>query len=266
MATDYIFITPEQLFFAATLIAVNIGSSFLLHLGLGRQWLIAALRMVGQLLLIGFLLDWIFTLNNPWWILGIALFMATTAAVTAVGRTKKRFPLIYWNSFISILAAVFFVMGLALTGILKVDPWYAPQYLFPLLGMVLGNTLNGISLGLDRFMENLSTRCKEVEMLLGLGATSWEATHELIRDALRTSMIPTLNSMMVMGVVSLPGMMTGQILAGASPSEAVRYQIVIVFMIAAAAACGATSVVILAFRRLFNSRHQLQIEQLRVIL
>jgi putative ABC transport system permease protein len=100
-------------------------------------------------------------------------------------------------------------------------------------------------------------------MLLSLGATSWESAHELISDSLRTSMIPTLNSMMVMGIVSLPGMMTGQILAGVSPGEAVRYQIMMIFLIATAAALGATLIVVLAFRALFNSRHQLLLERLR---
>ena len=131
--------------------------------------------------------------------------------------------------------------------------------------MVLGNTLNGISLGLERFLDSLSVRRKEVEMLLSLGATSWEAANELIRDALRTSMIPTLNSMLVMGVVSLPGMMTGQILAGISPGEAVRYQIIVVFILAAAAALGSILIVILTFRALFNSRHQLLLKRLQTL-
>ena len=213
METNYIFLTTGQLLTASVLMAVNIGLSLILKLGLAKQWSIASLRMVGQLLLVGFLLDWVFALNNPFWILGVALFMATIASITAVGRTRKRFSAIYLNSFISILGAGFFVMFFALSGVLQIDPWYSPQYLFPLLGMVLGNTLNGISLALERFMDSLSVRRKEVEMLLSLGATSWEAAHDLIRDALRTSMIPTLNSMMVMGIVSLPGMMTGQILA-----------------------------------------------------
>ena len=102
-------------------------------------------------------------------------------------------------------------------------------------------------------------------MLLSLGATSWEAANELIRDALRTSMIPTLNSMLVMGVVSLPGMMTGQILAGISPGEAVRYQIIVVFILAAAAALGSILIVILTFRALFNSRHQLLLKRLQTL-
>ena len=263
METNYIFLTTGQLLIASVLMVVNIGLSLILKLGLAKQWSIGSLRMAGQLLLVGFLLDWVFALNNTSWILGVALFMTTIASITAVGRTQKRFSTIYLNSFISILGAAFFVVFFALSGILQIDPWYSPQYLFPLLGMVLGNTLNGISLALERFMDSLSVRRKEVEMLLSLGATSWESAHDLIRDALRTSMIPTLNSMMVMGIVSLPGMMTGQILAGVSPGEAVRYQIMMIFVIASGAALGATLVVVLAFRALFNSRHQLLLKRLR---
>jgi putative ABC transport system permease protein len=138
------------------------------------------------------------------------------------------------------------VTGFAVAGIIRVQPWYDPQYLIPLLGMVLGNTLSGISLGLDRFMDSLATQRDQVETLLALGATRWEAAHSQVRDAIRVGMIPTVNSMMVMGLVSLPGMMTGQILAGANPIDAVRYQIVIIFMIAAGAALGIFGVVLLA--------------------
>jgi len=263
MENNYIFLTSEQLLFASMLMAVNIGLSIIIRLGMGKQWIIASLRMTGQLLLVGFLLDWVFALNNPVWILGVALFMTTIASITAVGRTSKRFTEIYVSSFVSVLGTAFFIMFFALKGILLIDPWYSPQYLFPLLGMVLGNTINGISLGLDRFMDSLSVRRKEVEMLLSLGATSWEAANELVRDALRTSLIPTINSMLVMGIVSLPGMMTGQILAGVSPGEAVRYQIIVVFIIAAAAALGSTAVIILAFRALFSPGHHLLIDRLR---
>ena len=232
---------------------------------MSKKWIIASLRMTTQLLLVGFLLDWIFTLNNPIWILIVALFMTTISTITAVGSTNKRFAEIYMSSFVSIIGAVFFIMFFALKGILKIDPWYSPQYLFPLLGMILGNTINGISLGLDRFMDGLSVRRKEVEMLLNLGATSWESVYDLVRDALRTSLIPTINSMLVMGIVSLPGMMTGQILAGISPGEAVRYQIIVIFLIAAATTLSSTAVIILAFRALFSSNHQLLFNRLRKV-
>jgi putative ABC transport system permease protein len=132
-----------------------------------------------------------------------------------------------------------------------------------MLGMILGNTLTGISLGLERFMEGLVTNRNGIETLLALGATRWEATHREVQTAVKTGMIPTINSMMVMGLVSLPGMMTGQILAGASPIDAVRYQIVIVFAIASGSALGTIGVVLLAWLTLLSSNHQLRSDGLR---
>jgi putative ABC transport system permease protein len=122
--------------------------------------------------------------------------------------------------------------------------------------MILGNTLNGISLGLERLGEELAAHRDQVETLLALGATRWEAACQPIRRAVRTGMTPTLNGMMVAGIVTLPGMMTGQLLAGVSPIEAVKYQIVILFLLASAAALGTVGAVLLGFRHLFNAHHQ----------
>ena len=262
MPTSYLTITYGQLALAALLIVVNLGISIAFRLGLTRSLLIATLRMVVQLLLIGFVLEWLFSQQNPGLIMAIALLMAGVAGQAAVSRTKRRFVGIYWNSILSTLTAAAVVTGIAVGGIVRVNPWYDPQYLIPLLGMVLGNTLNGISLGLDRFMEGLVNQKNQVETLLTLGATRWEAAHAQVKDAVRTGMIPAINSMMVMGLVSLPGMMTGQILAGASPIDAVRYQIVIVFMIASGTALGTFGVVLLAFNRLLSPTHQLRLDLL----
>ncbi|PSN80300.1 iron export ABC transporter permease subunit FetB [filamentous cyanobacterium CCP4] len=262
MESDYIVIGYGQLALAALLILVNVALSAALQLGLGKSLLIAALRMVVQLLLIGFVLEWLFTQDKALIILAIALVMTAIAGVSAVNRTQRRFAGIYWHSLLSVLTASALVTGFAMVGIIRVQPWYDPQYLIPLLGMVLGNTLNGISLGLDRFVEGLVVQRDQVETLLALGATRWEAAHAQVRNAIRVGMIPTINSMMVMGLVSLPGMMTGQILAGADPIDAVRYQIVILFMIAAGAALGIFGVVLLAYRRLLSPDHQLRLDYL----
>ena len=128
--------------------------------------------------------------------------------------------------------------------------------------MLLGNPLNGISLALDSFLDELHDQRDLVETFLSLGATSWEACHYLFRSSMRTGLIPTINSMAVMGIVSLPGMMPGRILAGVSPGEAVRYQIVIVFMITAAVTLGTALVLLLAYRTMFSSRHQLKLHSL----
>lgn len=262
MNNNYIPITLEQVAFSSLLILINLVLSLRLKLGLEQSLLIATVRMIVQLLLIGYILEWLFTLSNPAPILGIAFIMALVAGISAVNRTSRRFLGIYWRSFISVLLAAFLITNLTTLGIIQVKPWYDPQYFIPMLGMVLGNTLSGISLGLERFMEGLVNNRQQIETLLALGATRWEATHREVQAAIRTGMIPTINSMMVMGIVSLPGMMTGQILAGASPLDAVRYQIVIIFAIASGTALGTLGVVLLAWQALLNSSHQLCLDRL----
>ena len=259
----YLQIGYGQLALASVTIVVNLGLSIGLKIGLARNLVVATVRMTLQLLLLGFALETIFSLNSPYPVLVVALVMTSLAGVSAVNRTRRRFPKIYWDSLISVLAAAAISTGFMLLGVIRVEPWFDPQYVIPLLGMILGNTLNSISLALDRFMEGIVSQQDFIESKLALGATRWEAAHDLIRDSLRTATIPLMNSMMVMGIVSLPGMMTGQILAGASPIDAVRYQIVIVFAIASATALGALGVTLLAYRSLLNDRHQLCVARLR---
>ena len=241
---------------AAALILVNGALSILLRLDLHRRLLIASVRTVTQLLLVGLVLQWVFSLQRWYVVVGLAIFMTLVAGFSAVQRTERRFPGMRLDSIVSMWASSWLVAALALLFILDVDPWFSPQYAIPLLGMILGNTLTGASLGLDRFSSELAERRNEVEGLLALGATRWEAARGPIRTAIRTGMVPILNAMMVVGIVSLPGMMTGQLLAGVDPGQAVRYQILIMFLIASSTILGTVSVVLLAYRRLFNADHQ----------
>jgi putative ABC transport system permease protein len=262
MNQSYLAIGNWQLGFAAVLILVNLALSAWLRLGLTRSLLVASVRMVVQLLLVGLVLEYIFALDHPLPVVGIGLVMASLAGIAAVNRTRRRYSGIYFDSVLCVLAASYVVTGAALVGIIDVEPWYRAQYAIPLLGMVLGNILNGVSLALDRFMDGAVRDAGLIEADLALGASRWEASHPLVTASLHTGMIPTINSMMVMGIVSLPGMMTGQMLAGAPPAAAVRYQIVIMFMIVAATALGTFGVVMLAFRTLFNAEHQLRRDRL----
>lgn len=261
--TPYLEIGYGQLALAGLLLGVNLALDVALRLGMTRDLVMAAVRMTVQLLLVGLVLDWVFAVGTPWVILGIGAVMAGLAGFTAVNRTARRFPGIYWNALVTIMGASFLVTGFALTGVLRVDPWYEPQYLIPLLGMLLGNALNGISLGLDRFVEGCVRERARIEMRLALGADRWEAARPDIREAMRVGLIPVVNSMMIMGVVSLPGMMTGQILAGADPGDAVRYQILIMFMIASCVALATLGVVLLAYRALFDARDRLDLSTVR---
>jgi putative ABC transport system permease protein len=227
-------ISVLQLVLSAGLLVVVLLLSWRLRLGLGRDLVIAGVRMVVQLLVVGLILGWVFTLQDPWLILGIALAMTFLAAQAASQRSRRRYHLLLLDSFVAILGSSFVVTAVALDAILRIEPWYLPQYVVPILGMVLGNSLTGVSLATERFTSILAGDRERVEGLLALGATRREAARGPLRDALRTGLIPTINSMAVMGVVSLPGMMTGQILAGADPATAVRYQLVIMCVITCA--------------------------------
>jgi putative ABC transport system permease protein len=128
--------------------------------------------------------------------------------------------------------------------------------------MVLGNTMTGVSLGLHTLTSNLTRERAAVEARLMLGANRREALLPVTRAALKAAMMPIINSMAATGLVALPGMMTGQILAGADPSEAVKYQILVMFLIAGGTAIGATGVVLAGGRRLTDSRHRLRLDRL----
>jgi putative ABC transport system permease protein len=256
MENPYLQLSYPQVGLSAMLILVNGAISVLFKLGLERRLLFAAVATVAQLLLIGFVLDWVFRLNRWYLVLALMVAMTLIAGTAAIRRSHMRYPGIWLASIISVWASSWAMGAVALFVLVRVRPWYSPHYAIPLLGMILGNTLTGISLGLDRLGGELSARRGQVEALLALGATRWEAARRPIQEAVRTGLIPIINAMMVVGIVSLPGMMTGQILAGASPLEAVKYQIVIMFLIASGTALGTVSVVLLSYRRLFNSSHQ----------
>jgi UDP-glucose/iron transport system permease protein len=256
-------VSYQSLGLAALLVLVAGGVSLGLRLRLEGQLLVAALRTVVQLLLVGYLLRYVFAVQSVWAIAGIVFVMlaaASRAALTRAGRTfAGSLMLAFFTLVLTGLATTYCVTGV----IIGVSPWYSPQYLIPLLGMVLGNSLTGLSLCLDSLLEQLSERRREVEMELAHGATWREAALRPVRVAVRRGMIPTLNAMTVVGLVSLPGMMTGQILAGADPVEAVKYQVVVMFMLAAATAVGSMMIALLSCRMLFNDRHQLLVEKIR---
>lgn len=261
--TGYIDLTPAQVALAAGLIVINAGISLALRLGMERRLVVAAVRTVVQLALMGLVLEWVFAVRRPALVLALAAVMAGIAGVAAVRRTDRRYPGIWVDALVSMWASSWLIAGVAVLGIVRPAPWYEPQYAIPLLGMILGNTLNGISLGLDRLGEELVTRRTEVEALLAMGATRWEAARARVRRAVRTGMIPIINAMTIVGIVSIPGMMTGQLLAGVDPMSAVEYQIVIMFMIASGTALGTVGVVLLGYRRLFSESHQFLASRLR---
>ena len=253
---------PGQLAIAAALVVIAGGVSVALRLGLEKKLGVAALRTVVQLLLVGYVLEWVFRIEQPVVLAGVLLVMTAAAGRAAVQRSSRSFAGARLGAFFTLvltgLSTTFTVTAI----IVGVRPWYHAQYVIPLLGMVLGNGLTGMSLCLDELTRSLDEGRPRVETELALGATKREAARDPLREAVRRGMIPITNAMMVVGIVSLPGMMTGQILQGADPLHAVRYQIVIMFMLAGATAFGCMLLALFAYFRLFDDAHRLRIDRI----
>ena len=221
-------------------------------------------RQVVQLVLVGLVLKTIFTVASPWITLLAAAVMITFAAREIGARQDRRLRGIWGFSVggTAMLMAGSMVTVFALTLQVKPSPWWSPQYALPLFGMILGNTMTGVSLGLDTLHTALHRDRLAIEAQLLLGATRWEAVTTALRHAVRSGFTPIINSMAATGVVSLPGMMTGQILAGVDPQEAVKYQILITLLIGGATGLGVLAATCASVMRLTDGRDRLRLDRL----
>ncbi|QTA90238.1 ABC transporter permease [Desulfonema magnum] len=262
---NIISLTPSDLSIAALLIVALSFLSIRMNLGMTRQIIVAGLRTTIQLLLIGFVLKTLFSHVHIGWITLISFFMLMVAGREVMIRQKRRFS--GWWGFgvgtLSMSVSSFSITILALTVIINIRPWYEPQYAVPLLGMLLGNTMSGISIGLDRLTQTAYDQRAIIEARLMLGHEWTRAIENIRKESIKSGMIPIINSMTVAGLVSLPGMMTGQILGGNPPMEAVKYQILIMFLIAGGTGFGTMAAVWLGSRRLFDERQRLRLDRLK---
>jgi putative ABC transport system permease protein len=229
---------------------------------IGQEWqmLWASLRMVIQLFAVGSLLHLVFRVRSPLATLAILLVMGLCTLQVVGGRMERRMPRFYRVMATALLAgcggATFVLCGLAL----DYSPWYDPRYLIPLAGMIIGNSMNGATLAAERLASGIRERREELEAAICLGATSRQAAEPIVRQAFRAALMPTINTMAAMGIVSLPGMMTGQILSGTDPIVAVRYQIAIMCAITGAVGISSYLILLLGYRHYFTPAHQVRDE------
>jgi putative ABC transport system permease protein len=255
-------LTDLQLLFASWLLLLILAAVRLFRLGLEREYLIASARTVVQLLLLGSALGFIFEHANVWLVLGVIALFVSVSAFTAVGRQERRVPGLLWNAAASLSASGALLTILVTAFVIQVSPWWTPQYLIPLAGMIVSNSMNAAALAIERLRAELSLRRGEVEELLALGASARQAVDAPARAAMRAALRPNLNQMYVVGLVSIPGTMTGQILAGLPPSGAARYQILVMLLWNAGAASTCALLVWLSYRRFFTPALQLRSELL----
>ncbi|NEP63611.1 MAG: iron export ABC transporter permease subunit FetB [Symploca sp. SIO2G7] len=242
---------------ALGLVAVAIGLSCWQQLGMAGTLAFATLRTVVQLLAVGIFLSIIFTLRNPGLIFLVLLVMTSVAALTARNRIGKDIPRLALWLWGAILTSTALTITYTMVIVVRPELWYDPRYLIPLTGMVLGNVLTAASLTGERLVSALRNHRTEIETHLSLGATPSQATVAYRREAIKAGLIPTVNSMMVVGLVTLPGIITGQILGGGDPLNAALYQMLIMFMLAFATLTTAILVTYGIKQQFFNQAMQL---------
>ena len=244
---------------------LNAGLSMRLGLALERPLLVAAVRTAVQLFLVGFVIKALFALSSPLWTGLMVLVMVLAAGYEVRARQQRRFTgaWAYGLGTLSVAAGAGLVTLLALIAVVQPEPWHQPRYAIPLLGMILGNAMTGVSLALDSLATAAARERPAIEARLALGADRATALRSVSHQALRTGLMPIINAMSAAGVIALPGMMTGQILAGVDPVEAVKYQILIMFLIAGGTGIGVFIAVYVGSRRLSDARHRLRLDRLR---
>lgn len=262
MHSGYIEISNLQLAASVILVLLTGAVSALLQLGLLKSLAWGTVRAFVQLSVIGYILNYVFKVNHLLIILPILLIMCWVAAREATGRIKNAPVNPRTSAFLSLMMSTFIVGSIVVVVVIGPDPWYSARVMIPIFGMLLGNSMNAIGLALDRMYSDVAAHADEVEQMLCFGATPWEAVVGYVRSAVAAGMTPTINGLMVVGLVSLPGMMTGQILAGMAPTSAVRYQFVVMIMIAASVAIGCLLIVGMSYKKMFTEEQAL-VESMR---
>ncbi|RMF11359.1 MAG: ABC transporter permease [Alphaproteobacteria bacterium] len=252
---------------AGGLVVLNAILSFRFRLGQETAWLIAGARTAAQLSLMGLVLHFIFGQEQLWLTALAATIMLAFAGREVMARQARRLP--WWQGYGigvgAMLFASFTVTILALNTVVRPDPWYAPWVALPLLGMIMGNTMTGTALALNTLTETLYRDRRAIEARLALGHSFTDAARPAMRHAMRTGLMPIINAMSAAGVVSLPGMMTGQILAGADVGTATRYQILIMFLIAGGTGLGVIAAAFGGSRLLSDNRDRLRLDRLSLL-
>ncbi|WP_459476616.1 ABC transporter permease [Clostridium saccharoperbutylacetonicum] len=224
-----------------------------------RQIIIASTRMTIQLIIMGYILMFVFN-NASWWLTSIMIVVMISFAIyNSIKRVKYNMSyelkkiIAFAMTFGALLTATFFIII-----ILGVQPWFNPQYFIPISGMIIGNSMTGIALGANKLCSSIEEKRIEIENSLMLGASPAAATKEIVNNSFDTAILPTMNNMLTMGIVSLPGMMTGQILSGTFPITAIKYQIGIMLAILGSTAVSTVIFVSLGYRTFFTKDHRLK--------
>lgn len=226
------------------------------QIGLHREIWFGAVRCFFQLLGLGLVLNFILKSDSPGLTLALLALMSVNSVVYIFRKLEKKPDGFLVSLTLSMLFSIWPLAAVVIL-ISRPSPWYNPSVLLPLVGILLGNTVNGIYLGIETYLTSIKERKYEIEEALALGATSKEACHEISKRSIKVGMTSIINSMATMGIVSIPGMMTGQILGGTDAINATIDQIMIVFSLCCGVFLGICLGLFYAHKKVFNEREQL---------
>lgn len=258
MNGNYYSIDIWGLLVALAMVAVAAGISGLMRMGIGKTLLWSACRALLQLCAMGFIMAFVIHSGNPWFVLLLIAFMLIAAVQITLSRAKGVPKGLAGPVLLSLVLTMLIMMSLVTELVIRPHPWYAPQLVVPLTGMLLGNTVSATAVGLSRFFESMRERRDEVDTLLALGATAWEAARPSMVSSIRLGLMPTTASLASAGIVTVPGMMAGQIIAGGDPIDAAKYQFMVLASIAALTLLTDSIIMAMAYRKCFTSLDQYQ--------
>lgn len=240
--------------FAASLLMLVAGIvSFKLELGQTKRILISTLRCFIQLLAVGFLLQYLFAYQTWWLVVLVLACMVIAATQIAISRVKSSVSGLAFPVFLSIFVSSLTIGAIVVEGVIRPELWYSAQQVIPIVGMIIGNAMSAIAIAIDRLFTDMDARENEIFALVALGATPREAAFASLKAAITAGLTPLLATMSAAGIVTIPGMMSGQILAGADPLSAAKYQIVVILMLSAANTIAILMACFLTYKNRFSS-------------
>jgi len=243
---------------ALSLIGLAVAISYWQHIDMEKDILVGVVRAFVQLIAIGYALEFIFETQGPFWILLVVAVMVAVAGYTA-GRRGRRVPQSMMVAMVSVSVGTALTVGL----LIAVDVFpFEPRFIIPIAGMIVGNAMTVTGLVMSRLRDDLKSQQAQVEAALALGATRRQATRLQLQRAVATGMANIVDSTKTVGLIKLPGAMTGMILAGASPLEAVQLQIIVMYMLVGASAFSGLTATFLTYRQFLTPSHQLQVSAL----
>lgn len=248
---------------AMAMVAVAAGVSGVMRMGVGRQLMWSACRALLQLCAMGLVVAYVIRADNVWLVLTVIGVMLVAAVQIVLSRAKGVPKGLAGPVLLSLTITMLLMISLVTELVVRPHPWYAPQLVVPLTGMLLGNTVSALAVGLSRFYESMDERRDEIDTLLALGASAWEAARPSIVSSIRLGLLPTMATLASCGIVTIPGMMAGQVIAGGDPVEAGKYQFVVFAAIAALTLVADRLIMAMTYRTCFTASDQFRPRDIR---